>query len=121
MEEKDVTPKEIFDTLAVRFRPTKAAETNTNSTMHFRLTDKEKGDYLYTVTVKNGTLEVSEGNHGEATCTVKTKAQTYVNINLGTTKAHVAIMMGKIKVNNLPEMVKFVQLFDKFTMEYVNN
>lgn len=119
MEEKDITPKEIFETLSDRFREAKAIENKTDSNLHFTLTDKEKGDYLYTVNVKAGKLAVKTGHHGEATCTVRTKAQTYVDVNLGKTKPQVAIMLGKIKVSNFPEMFLFAQLFEKFTLEHV--
>lgn len=121
MEEKNITPKEVFGTLEARFRQNKAIEFNLNSRLHFTLKDQEKGDYLYTVAVQEGNLEVKEGLVGEATCTVKTKAQTYVEINLGKTNPHMAIMLGKIKVSNLAEMVKFAQLFDKFTIDYVTD
>ncbi|WP_299457444.1 alkyl sulfatase C-terminal domain-containing protein [uncultured Microscilla sp.] len=119
MEEKDVTPTEIFDTLAIRFREAKALEHKIDSNLHFTLTDQTKGDYLYTVKVQNGKLEVQTGHHDKPTCTVRTKAQTYVDVNLGKTKPQMAIMLGKIKVSNLPEMFLFAQLFEKFTLDYV--
>ena len=42
---------------------------------------------------------------------MKTKEKTFVGIQTGTVNPEAAFMLGKIKVTNLPLMIRFVQAF----------
>ena len=77
--------------------------------IHFDISGKEGG--LFTVHIHDGVCEVKEGLHGEPKCVVKTKDKTYRDIELGKANPQMAFMMGKIKVSNVSEMLKFIGLF----------
>ncbi len=57
---------------------------------------------------------MSEGFHGQPDCVVKSKADTYTQIELGHTNPQMALMMGKVKVSNLGKMLEFAKLFRRF-------
>ena len=101
------TVAEIFQTLPRRFRADKAGDYET--VIHFDISGKEGG--LFTVHIHDGVCEVKEGLHGEPKCVVKTKDKTYRDIELGKANPQMAFMMGKIKVSNVSEMLKFIGLF----------
>ncbi len=107
MAKRPETVAEIFNTLPQRFRADKAGDFET--VIHFDISGKEGG--LFTVRIHGGRCEVREGLHGEARCVVKTKDKTYKDIELGRANPQVAFMMGKIKVSNVSEMLKFIGLF----------
>ena len=65
----------------------------------------------WTVRVDGESVTVSEGWEGEATCRVEMKEATYLGIETGTVNPQSAFMMGKVKVSNLAEMMRFIQAF----------
>ena len=65
----------------------------------------------WTVRVDGESVAVSEGWEGEATCRVEMKEDTYLGIETGTVNPQSAFMMGKVKVSNLGEMMRFIQAF----------
>jgi putative sterol carrier protein len=104
------TAKEIILSLESRFKPEKV-EADLDIVFHFQLSGDAGGDF--TVTIKDKTCRVEEGLVGEAKCTVKAKDNVYAEVELGKTNAQMAFMMGKIKVDNLNAMLKFVDCFER--------
>lgn len=79
------------------------------STFHFNLSGEGGG--AYTVFVRNGKVEVEDGLQGEAKCTVTAKAEDLMGVVNKTTNPMLAITMGKLKISNLGEMMRYAQIF----------
>ena len=110
MEERAAEPvnlEYVMRSLVGRVRPEKIVDWN--GVFHF--TFEGAGQPQWTMRVHDGDCRVNEGHHGEADCTLKTKEKTFVGIQTGTVNPEAAFMMGKIKVTNLPLMIRFVQAF----------
>ena len=101
----------IFIGLPARFDRAAAPANFLNSVFHFELADGPTKT-LYTVRTVDGSVEVERGAlTGEATCLVKTNAQTYFDVETGKMKAESAFIMGKIKVSNLGAIASFRKCF----------
>ena len=107
-EEKQLprTVEELFATLPDRFKKEKAA--GKNLTMHFSFTDKQ-----YTVDIKDGNLNISEGLNGDTNCLVETDDDTYIAIETGKINPQEAFMTGKVKVSDIMSMMSFGGLFKR--------
>lgn len=110
MDKLPETAKEILYSLPGRLKEDKVDD-STEGVFHFHMEGDGGGEF--TITVKNKQVTVEEGLHGTATCDVKAKASDYADIELGKTNPQMAFMMGKIKISNLGEMMKFMGLFRK--------
>jgi alkylation response protein AidB-like acyl-CoA dehydrogenase/putative sterol carrier protein len=108
MDKLPETAKEILYSLPGRLKEDKVDD-STEGVFHFFM----EGEGEFTITLKNKQVTVEEGLHGTATCEVKAKASDYADIELGRTNPQMAFMMGKIKITNLGEMMKFMGLFRK--------
>lgn len=104
------TAKEIISSLPSRFKADKVDE-DLDIVFHFELSGDDGGEF--TVHIKDKTCTIEEGLIGEAKCTVKAKAKTYAEVELGKTNAQMAFMMGKVKVSNLNAMLKFADCFER--------
>ena len=102
---------EIIESLPQRFKPEKAEGVNT--TFHFDIAGENGGQY--TVNIADGTCTVEQGHQGEANCVVTTKDKVYEDVELGRTNPQMAVMMGKIKISNLGEMMKFINYFERIS------
>ena len=80
-----------------------------NTLFHFDIGDAGQ----FTVRVDDGKLSVAEGFSGEATCKVTTVDTVYEDVELGRTNPQMAVMMGKIKINNIGAMMRFAGLFER--------
>ncbi len=80
-----------------------------NTVFHFDITGDNGGQK--TVSVVDGNLEVLEGLVGEAKCAVTVKGETLLKIVKGEENAMMAFMMGKIKVSNPGELMKYSKIF----------
>lgn len=110
----EISIHDILNSLPHRIVAEKAGDYQ--ATFHFEFKE-DKEVIPYTVRIAAGKCEVQEGLVGEAVCTVKTKAKTYVDLTLGKGNPQMAVMTGKVKVSNIPEMLKFAPLFSKFDPE----
>lgn len=63
-----------------------------------------------TLTIDNGNISVEEGIVDEAKCVISGKSQNFVNVVTGQTNAMMALMMGKVKVSNQGELMKYAKL-----------
>ncbi|MFM2306890.1 MAG: hypothetical protein RLZZ367_1559, partial [Bacteroidota bacterium] len=106
-----ITAQEIIESIPVRFRPEKAVGYNT--VFQFDISGDET--LQYTVVISNGTCTLQQGLQGTADCVIKTKAQVYVDLETGKANPQMALMMGKVKVSNLPAMMQFAKCFRKYT------
>jgi acyl-CoA dehydrogenase len=105
------TAKEIMLSLPQRLKADKAAGVDT--VFHFNIAGPNGGSF--TVIVKDNQCTVTEGLHGEAKCVVNTTDTVYEDVELGRTNPQMAVMMGKIKISNLGEMMKFAGLFNRIS------
>lgn len=109
-----VTIQDIMFSLPKRYKVEKAPQYET--IFHFVFEEIQ-----FTVNIKAGKCHVEEGLIGEPKCLVRTKAQTYVDLTMGKGNPQMAVMMGKVKVSNIPEMMQFAPLFAKFDPEKITN
>jgi acyl-CoA dehydrogenase len=109
MTEKPQTARAIIESLPDRYNKEKGVEANYHTVFHFQIEGEEGGEF--TVTINAEEIKVEEGLIGEAKCTVKTKASTYADIEWGRENAQMAFMWGKVKVNNITEMMTFSGMF----------
>ncbi len=108
-----ITAQEIIESIPVRFRPEKAVGYNT--VFQFDISGDET--LQYTVVISNGTCTLQQGLQGTADCVIKTKAKVYVDLETGKANPQMALMMGKVKVSNLPAMMQFAKCFRRFSAE----
>lgn len=108
MDKLPETAKEILYSLPGRLKEDKVDD-SMEGVFHFHM----EGEGEFTIVLKNKQVTVEDGLHGTATCDVKAKASDYADIELGKTNPQMAFMMGKIKISNLGEMMKFMGLFRK--------
>jgi putative sterol carrier protein len=106
MEKTPETAREILYSLQDRLKADKL-DADTSSVFHFKM----EGEGDFTISLKDKKITVEEGLIGDPNCEVKAKAKDYADIELGRTNPQMAFMMGKIKVSNLGEMMKFMGLF----------
>lgn len=105
------TAKAIILSLPDRLKKDKAEGIET--TFHFEIHGERGGKF--TVDIKEQTVVVSEGHDGTANCVVTTTDVVYEDVELGRTNPQMAVMMGKIKISNLGEMMKFAGLFQRLS------
>lgn len=103
------TAKEILLSLPSRLKADKVAGVDT--VFHFNVAGPNGGDF--TVAIKDGACTVNEGLQGEAKCVVTTQDSVYEDVELGRTNPQMAVMMGKIKITNIGEMMKFAGFFNR--------
>ena len=78
-------------------------------TMHWEV----KGTGDWTVAVNSGAVTASSGKNGEANLTITIDAaDTLIGMVQGKVKPEQAFMAGKLKADNMAELMKFGQFFD---------
>jgi len=116
MSSPEITPapekaRDIILSLPQRFKAEKAE--GIDAVFNFDISGPNGGQF--TVTVKDQTCKVEEGLSAAPTCVVTTSDEVYQDTELGRTNPQMAVMMGKIKISNLGEMMKFIGLFKRLT------
>ena len=101
-----MTAKEILLSLESRLKTDKVPD-DAEGNFHFKL----DGEGDFTIKLKNKKVTVKEGLIGEPTCEVKAKAKDYAALEMGDLNPQMAFMMGKIRISNLSEMMKFITYF----------
>lgn len=81
-----------------------------DTNFHFDIEGESGGQY--TVQVKDGQMQVQEGFYGVPRCIVSAKDKNFLDVLEGRQNATMAVMMGKIKISNLGEMMKYAKMFD---------
>lgn len=98
---------ELFNSLPGRLRAEKVADWQ--GVFHFELAGGRPGQW--TVEIGGGGCRVSQGHQGQAGCLVEMDAATYIGIETGALDPQAAFMGGKIKVNDLGAMLKYLTAF----------
>ena len=109
MNGKPEKASEIIKSLPTRFKADKAD--GFDAVFHFDIAGPNGGQF--TVNVKDKTCSVADGFQGESTCKVTAQDSVYEDVELGRTNPQMAVMMGKIKINNIGAMMRFAGLFDR--------
>jgi len=107
---KPSSAKEIVSSLKERFRPEKA-EPGYEGIFHLVLSGERGGEF--TVSIEDGTISVTEGLEGEASCEVKATDEVYEDVEWGRTNAQTAFLFGKIKVSDIGAMLDFIGMFHR--------
>ena len=102
-----MTASEFMTMLPEKFNP--EAVPGAESLFHFDITGDGGGNY--TAEVKDGKCTVTEGFSGDPKCKVTASSETFVDIVTGKANAQMAVFMGKLKISNLGEMLKFAKAF----------
>jgi putative sterol carrier protein len=110
MESTPQTARDIIYSLPQRLKTDKI-DASASSVFHFKLAGPTGGEF--TAVLKDKAVSVSDGLNGDATCVITAKASDYEDLELGRGNPQMMFMMGKIKVTNLGEVMKFVTYFQR--------
>jgi putative sterol carrier protein len=98
--------KEFFDGLTARVEPGRTA--GVNNTYVFDIA----GAGIWTVAVRDGSVEVSEGDSGQGDVTISSSAENFERIVSGKQNPTTAYMTGKIKIKgDMGAAMKLQKLF----------
>jgi len=108
MEQIPESARDIVYSLPQRLKVDKVDDSATHR-FHLLLDGPTGGNF--TVTLKDKKVTVVDGLIDEPTCEIKAKASDYEDLEHGRGNPQMMFMMGKIKVSNLGEVMKFVTYF----------
>jgi len=111
-----ITARQILASAPGRFRPEKSQ--NLHSIFHFIISGDE--NFEVSLIIENGICTLVDALQGNPSCVVKTSAKTYVELETGKANPQMALMMGKVKVSNISEMMKFAKCFRRFDESQVS-
>jgi putative sterol carrier protein len=103
-----MTTKDFLYNLPNKVHPEAIAGQNTN--FHFLVENSDGDIEEYTLIIKDGIMEASDGLNGAAKCVVKAKDKTLMEIISGKTNGMMAVFTGKLKMNNQGEMLKYAKI-----------
>jgi len=109
MDIKPETARDIIHSLPQRLKAEKAG--TASAIFQFDIEGPNGGQF--TATLENGTCTVTDGLIGTPNCIIKAKDKDYEDVELGRTNAQMAVMMGKVKISNIGEMLKFIEIFKR--------
>ena len=101
-----MTAQDFLSGLPAQIAPEALAGIDT--VFHFNL---DGGALQKTIKVANGKLETLDGLVGDAKCVVSAKSDLLVKLIKKEENPMMAVMMGKIKISNVNEMMKFAKIF----------
>ncbi len=104
-----MTAAELIQSLPQRMK--KGVAQGEELFFHFDISGSEGGQF--TVSVKDGVCTVQSGLSGEPECIVQAKDKVYEDVEMGITNPQTAVLFGKVKISNIPSMMKFVQMFER--------
>ena len=102
--------KDLLKSFETRIK-TDTLDANESGVFHFILSGEGGGEF--TIELKDKKVTYSEGLKGKPTCEVKAKADDYVALETGHLNPKMAFLLGKIKVSNIAELLKFEAHFSK--------
>lgn len=102
-----MTAREFILNLPGRVRP-EAIEGH-ETVFHFDIDGPDGGKF--TVFIKDGACHAEEGLVGEPRCSVQAQADNFMDVVTKKTNAMMAILMGKVKITNQGEMLKYAKIF----------
>ncbi len=112
MDQLPETARDIIYSLPNRLKADKVDDSALHR-FHFFLDGETGGNF--TVTLKNKTVTVLDGLVDEPTCEIRAKATDYEDLEHGRGNPQMMFMMGKIKVSNLGEVMKFITYFSRIS------
>ena len=80
-----------------------------STVFHFAISGDEGGDV--TLKIENNEVSAVEGLVGEPKCVVESEGRALKSILKGETNPMMALIMGKLKVSNKTEMLKYAKVF----------
>lgn len=98
-------PKEFLFNLPAKVSP--EAVEGLSTLFHFDIS----GSGQYTVSLKDGKFDVSEGLTGAPSCVVSTSAELFAKLISRDLNPMMAMMTGKLKISNPGEILKFAKIF----------
>ena len=98
---------ELIQSLKDKINPDAIVGHNTD--FHFDISGDGGGQK--TVKITDGKLDIQDGLIGEPKCAVSVKSETFVKLMTGQENPMMAFMMGKIKVSNPGELMKYSKIF----------
>ncbi len=101
------TVEGLMTSLPQRLRADKAE--GWDACFHFRVRGAEVPEW--TVLVAGGECRVTQGLAGNPNCTVEMKEETFIGIGTGVVNPQVAFMMGKVRVSDMAQMMRFAKAF----------
>lgn len=101
-----MTSKEFITSLPARVNP--AALEGLSTLFHFDI--EGEGGGQYTLKIADNKMEVLEGLVGEPNCKVAAKDANLMGVVSGEINGAMAVMMGKVKVSNVGEMLKYAKI-----------
>ncbi|MCW5906989.1 MAG: acyl-CoA dehydrogenase family protein [Chitinophagales bacterium] len=110
MDKTPETARDIIYSLPQRLKADKVDDSAMHR-FHFKLDGETGGNF--TVTLQESKVVVLDGLVDEPTCEIKAKASDYEDLELGRGNPQMMFMMGKIKVSNLGEVMKFITYFSR--------
>lgn len=102
-----MTAKEFITGLPTRVKP--EALEGADTTFHFDISGADGGQF--TLRAKDGKMEAVEGFEGEPKCVVKGSSENFMGLVSGKLNPMMALLMGKIKISNQGEMLKYAKMF----------
>jgi putative sterol carrier protein len=90
----EITVKDIFREMPNRFNPDAAK--GMNAVIQFNLTGDDGGQWH--AVIKDGTIQVNEGQHASPNMTLTMAAKDYIDLTLGKLNGQMAFMQGKLKI-----------------------
>lgn len=79
-----------------------------DTTFHFDLDGDGGGQF--TMKLRDGQLSLEEGLNEEAKCVVKAKTDNFMGLATGKLNPMMALLMGKVKITNQGEMLKYAKV-----------
>lgn len=73
---------------------------------HFEIDGEE-----VSVKVEDGVVDVSEGFEGDPKCVIKSTNDNFMGVVNGDVNPTMAVLTGKIKINNPSELIKYAKSF----------
>src|SRR5919108_815280 len=70
-----------------------------------------EGGGQFTVRLDKGTVNVSDGLHGEPECVVRSTNDDFMKLLRGELNPMMAILTGKVKISNQSAMLKYAKIF----------
>lgn len=84
------------------------AISDAKTVFHFDISGDQGG--LYTLALNNGEISINEGLIGESKCTIKASDSVFSALVNKETNPMTAMMMGKLKVSNPGEIMKYIKI-----------
>ena len=102
-----MTAKEFIYGLKEQVHPASIADKETR--FHFQLEGNDGGEF--TIDIANGQMNINEGLLGDPKCVVKAKSKNFMKVINGEMKPFMALLMGKVKVSDQSELIKYAKIF----------